>query len=214
MKYLSIRVLARVLGQPGAVAGVFTYYNDTTESDIEILTRDPKSSIEYSNQPTVNEAGASIPGSSFNISMPSAGGRQWSDWNVHRLDWLPGISAWYLNGNLAASTKVHVPDGGSKESRVIINMWSNGGFWSGNMSKGDKAELQIQWIEMVFNTSASSPASSSNVGGKRVVCLVDKVGGLTPVPAAEGVIIMMTGRNGWGALLLGGLLLTGCLVLL
>ena len=142
--------------------------------------------------------------------MPSAGGRQWSDWNVHRLDWLPGISAWYLNGNLAASTKVNVPDG-REESRVIINMWSNGGFWSGNMSKGDKAELQIQWIEMVFNTSASS-AASSNAGMKKVVCSVDKVGGLTPVPA-EGVI-MMTGRNEWGALLLGGLLLTGCLVLL
>lgn len=134
--------------------------------------------------------------------MPSAGGRQWSDWNVHRLDWLPGISAWYLNGNMAASTKVHVP-GGSEASRVIINMWSNGGFWSGNMSIGDKAELQIQWIEMVFNTSAASSAA----GMKKVVCSVDKVGGLTPVPA-EGVNIMMTGRNGWGALLLGGLLLT------
>ena len=143
--------------------------------------------------------------------MPSAGGRQWSDWNVHRLDWLPGISAWYLNGNLAATTKVNVP-GGRGESRVIINMWSNGGFWSGNMGKGDKAELQIQWIEMVFNTSASS-AASSTVGMKKVVCSVDKVGGLTPVPA-EGVITMMTGRNGWGALLLGGLLLSGCLVLL
>lgn len=212
MKYLSIRVLARVQGQPGAVAGVFTYYNDSTESDIEILTRDPKTSIEYSNQPTVNEAGDAIPGANFNISMPSVGGRLWSDWNVHRLDWLPGISAWYLNGNLAASTKVHVP-GGSEGSRVIINMWSNGGFWSGNMSKGDKAELQIQWIEMVFNTSASSAASSNAGMKKKVVCSVDKVGGLTPIPA-EAVIIMMTGRNGWGALLLGGLLLAGCLVLL
>lgn len=211
MKYLSIRVLARVRGQPGAVAGVFTYHNDTSESDIEILTRDPQTNIEYSNQPTVNEAEVAIPGSNFNISMRSAGGRQWSDWNVHRLDWLPGTSAWYLNGNLAASTKVNVP-GGGEESRVIINMWSNGGFWSGNMSKGDKAELQIQWIEMVFNTSASS-AASSRVGMKKVVCSVDKVGGLMPVPA-EGVIIMPTGRNGWGALFLGGLLLSGCLVLL
>lgn len=138
--------------------------------------------------------------------MLSAGGRQWSDWNVHRLDWLPARSAWYINGNLAASTKVNVP-GGTEESTVNINMWSNGGFWSGNMSKGDKAELQIQWIEMLFNTSASS-AALSGVGMKKVVCLVDKVGGQTPVPA-EGYY-----GDGWGALLLGSLLLTGCLMLL
>jgi hypothetical protein len=34
-----------------------------------------------------------------------------------------------------------------------LNIWSNGGMWSGNMTTGGQAEFQIQWIEMTFNTS-------------------------------------------------------------
>lgn len=187
LKYASIRLLARVRGKPGAVAGIFTYYNDTAESDIEILTRDPDTSVEYSNQPTVDAEGNIFPGSNFNTSMAGGGSRQWTEWNVYRLDWLPGRSAWYLNGEMAASTKVNVP---ADESRVIVNMWSDGGFWSGNMSVGDKAELQVQWIEMVFNM----PDAKSG-RGKGVACSVDEVVG-TPV-RAEGVT-----KGGAGGLLL------------
>lgn len=190
VQYASIRLLARVRGNPGAVAGIFTYYNDTTESDIEILTRDPETSVEYSNQPTVNAEGDVFPGSNFNTSMSGGGGgssRQWTDWNVYRLDWLPGKSAWYLNGDMAASTRVNVP---GDESRVIVNMWGDGGSWSGNMSRGDKAELQVQWIEMVFNM----PDANSD-RGRGVVCAVDEVVG-TPV-RAEG-----SAKVGAGGLLL------------
>lgn len=185
IQYASIRLLARVRGKPGAVAGIFTYYNDTSESDIEILTRDPTTSVEYSNQPTVNAEGDVFPGSNFNTSMAGGGSRQWTDWNVYRLDWLPGRSAWYLNGEMAASTRVNVP---GDESSVIVNIWSDGGFWSGNMSVGDKAELQVQWIEMVFNM----PDTKSGGRGKGVVCSVDEVVG-TPV-RAEGVSKVGVGR--------------------
>lgn len=185
IQYASIRLLARVRGKPGAVAGIFTYYNDTSESDIEILTRDPTTSVEYSNQPTVNADGDVFPGSNFNTSMAGGGSRQWTDWNVYRLDWLPGRSAWYLNGEMAASTRVNVP---GDESSVIVNIWSDGGFWSGNMSVGDKAELQVQWIEMVFNM----PDTKSGGRGKGVVCSVDEVVG-TPV-RAEGVSKVGVGR--------------------
>ena len=180
VQYASIRVLARVRGNAGAVAGIFTYYNDTVESDIEILTQDSASSVEYSNQPTLDAGGNIIPGSNFNTSM--AGGKstqQWTDWNVYRLDWLPGRSAWYVNGEMAASTRVNVP---ADESMVVVNMWSDGGSWSGNMSVGDEAELQVQWIEMVFNMP---DADASSRRGKGVVCSVDEVVG-TPV-RAEGV---------------------------
>lgn len=187
LKYASIRLLARVRGKPGAVAGFFTYYNDTAESDIEILTRDPDTSVEYSNQPTVDAEGNILPGSNFNTSMADGGSSQWTEWNVYRLDWLPGRSAWYLNGEMAASTKVNVP---GDESRMILNIWSDGGFWAGNMSVGDKAELQVQWIEMVFNM----PDAKSG-RGKGVSCSVDEVVG-TPVRAA-GVA-----KGGAGVLLL------------
>lgn len=178
VQYASIRLLARIRGNAGAVAGMFTYYNDTVESDIEILTQDSATRVEYSNQPTVDGKGDVIPGSNFNTSI-AGGSTQWTDWNVYRLDWLPGRSAWYVNGQMAASTKVNVPE---DESMVIVNMWSDGGFWSGNMSVGAEAELQIQWIEMVFNMP---DADASSRRGKGVVCSVDQVVG-TPV-RAEGV---------------------------
>lgn len=179
VQYASIRLRARVRGNAGAVAGIFTYYNDTVESDIEILTQDSASSVEYSNQPTLDAGGDAIPGANFNTSMSGGGSTQWTDWNVYRLDWLPGRSAWYVNGELAASTRVNVP---ADESMVVVNMWSDGGFWSGNMSVGAEAELQIQWIEMVFNMP---DADASSRRGKGVVCSVDEVVG-TPV-RAEGV---------------------------
>lgn len=185
VQYASIRLLARVRGDPGAVAGIFTYYNDTVESDIEILTQDPATSVEYSNQPTVDADGDVISGSNFNTSMAGES-TQWTDWNVYRLDWLPGRSAWYVNGQLAASTRVHVP---GDESMVIVNMWSDGGSWSGSMSVGAEAELQVQWIEMVFNMPN---ADASSRRGKGLVCSVDEVVG-TPV-RAEGVANGCAGR--------------------
>lgn len=203
VQYASIRLLARVRGNAGAVAGIFTYYNDTVESDIEILTQDPTSSVEYSNQPTLDAGGDVIPGSNFNTSMAMAMAgddgeksrtttqhQQWTDWNVYRLDWLPGRSAWYVNGEMAASTKVNVP-AADQSMMVVVNMWSDGGAWSGNMSVGDEAELQVQWIEMVFNMPDADDTSSPP-RGKGVVCSVDKVVG-TPV-RAEGVPI----GGAWG----------------
>lgn len=195
VKYASIRLLARVLGNAGAVAGIFTYYNDTVESDIEILTQDSTSSVEYSNQPTLDAGGDVIPGSNFNTSMEAGGGKstQWTDWNVYRLDWLPGRTAWYVNGEMAASTRVNVP---ADESAVVVNMWSDGGLWSGNMSVGNEAEFQIQWIEMVFNMP-DADADASSRRGKGVVCSVDEMVG-TPV-RAEGVA---NGRAGGLSMLL------------
>ncbi|KAF4632916.1 hypothetical protein G7Y89_g5201 [Cudoniella acicularis] len=180
LSHASIRVLARVSGAPGAVAGIFTYCNDTTESDIEILSRDPATSIHYSNQPTTTGSGATVPGSTWNASMPS--GASWTSWNVHRLDWIPGRSAWYVNGVQMAITTVNVP---RTPSAFILNMWGNGNAWSGVMDVGAGAELQIQWVEMAFNVSgqaATTSASNSNA----VVCSVDKVVG-TPM-AAEGAV--------------------------
>jgi hypothetical protein len=180
LSYASIRVLARVRGAPGAVAGIFTYWNDTTESDIEVLTRDPATSVQYSNQPTTVDSGATVQGSTWNVTMPS--GTAWTSWNVHRLDWAPGQSAWYANGVRMAGTGVNVP---RNPSMLILNMWSNGGAWSGAMAVGAVAELQVKWIEVVFNIS-SEVATASPSTSKPAFCSVDKVVG-TPI-ASEGVM--------------------------
>lgn len=68
-----------------------------------------------------------------------------------------------------ASTETNVAETGSK---VFLSMWSNGGGWSGSMAEGMGAVLQVQWIEIVYNTSSqpSIPSSSDAVD-----CSVDKV---------------------------------------
>jgi beta-glucanase (GH16 family) len=168
--YVSVRVLARVSGAPGAVAGFFTYYDDNNESDIEILTRDPASNIHLSNQPTTDAKGAAIAGATLNESIPAS--RMWTDWNVYRLDWLPGRSAWFVNGLQAASSSINVP---ATPSSFNVNMWSNAGSWPGAMAVGAQAVLQVQWIEMAFNVSGYSDGGNS--GDRAVVCSVDKLAG-------------------------------------
>lgn len=119
MLYASIRVRARVLGAPGACAGIFTYFDDDNESDIEILTRDPENHIRYTNQPGLDENQNEIPEASSDVVME--GGAVWSDWNDHRLDWTPELSSWYLNGNLAVTKTYGIPQ---IPSSILINMVS------------------------------------------------------------------------------------------
>jgi hypothetical protein len=68
---------ARDSGSPGAVGGFSTYFNYSTKSDIEILTRDPANSVRYSNQPMTDDSGTTVPGPIWNISMPT--GQLWAD---------------------------------------------------------------------------------------------------------------------------------------
>ncbi|KAI9784224.1 MAG: hypothetical protein M1835_003633 [Candelina submexicana] len=147
LMYASVRLRARVIGDAGACAGMFTVYNDGNETDIEVLTMDPKDKINYSNQPTVDKDGEVIPGSGVDAVVPA----NWTEWNDHRIDWLPQKTSWYINGVHTVDNTYSVP---RMASCLTMNMWSNGGKgWTGEMRVGGSAELQIQWIDMVFNTS-------------------------------------------------------------
>ncbi|KAJ5247413.1 hypothetical protein N7468_002396 [Penicillium chermesinum] len=168
--HASIRVRARVRGAAGACAGIFTYRDDSCESDIEMLTSDPTNRIHYTNQPGTDSNGEEMPDASTNMTLP--GGARWTDWNDHRLDWTPETSAWYVNGALATTKTYSIP---KKASSVILNMWGDGGSWTGDMDVGASADLQVQWIEMVFNTTDIVPRSNKFTSQRDVVCLVDKV---------------------------------------
>jgi hypothetical protein len=175
--HLSMRMSGRVIGSKGAVAGFFTYVNDDNESDIEILTNDPVDTIRYTNQPAVGKDGNSIAEASVQGSdLPS-----WEDWQTHRIDWLPKNSYWYLNDKQVAANTYSVP---RKSSYMVLNMWSDGGTWSGNMTVDDSAEFHVQWIEMTFNTSGPYDGGNGNGNGKvkrskkkgcETVCKIDGV---------------------------------------
>lgn len=168
VKHTSMRMSARVMGDKGAVAGFFSFYDDNNESDIEILTNDPTDTIHYTNQPSVDKSGDEIPAASLTkTKLPT-----WNEWQRHRIDWLDKKSYWYLNDEQVAANKYSVP---RKSSYLVLNMWSDGGTWSGNMTQDGSAEFQIQWIEMTFNTSGNvNSGTSPNPNSKRAVDLLDK----------------------------------------
>ncbi len=118
------------------------------EADLEVRTRDPPNTVQYTNQPSVTKDGDAIDDATQNATLPN--GLDWSDWAVHRLDWTPKQSTWYVNGQQVAAISFQTP---RDASQVHINTWSDGGQWTGNMSLNEGAYLQIKWFEIVYNTT-------------------------------------------------------------
>ncbi|EUC41592.1 glycoside hydrolase family 16 protein [Bipolaris oryzae ATCC 44560] len=187
--YASIRMSARIRGASGAIAGFFTYHNDTAESDIEIPTGGTSNEIHYSNQPTTDpDTAAPIQDATFNVSTKDS--QPTSIWNNYRLDWIRGRSAWYVNGKQTAETRVNVPDA---ESTIILNLWSNGGNFSGRMDIGNEAWFDIQWVELLFNTTTTTVDKTS-----RTVCSVESSLG-SPVPSVSYSIHEGASEHLWWA---------------
>ncbi|KAI1004608.1 hypothetical protein K3495_g3607 [Podosphaera aphanis] len=157
MLFLSVRYLARIIGDPGACAGFFTYLppgSDPTtvqEADIEVLTSAPKDHVQFTNQPSFDNQGRELLQASVNTTLPKT--NDYSEWNVWRMDWMPGQTSWYINDVSVANISFQTP---KDPAGLIMNMWSDGGLWTGNMSIGDSAYLNVQWIEYAFNTSGPS----------------------------------------------------------
>jgi len=187
--HASIRLRARVSGAAGGVAGMFIYRNDDVESDIEILTRDESDKIRYTNQPDVDPAGNEIQGASTLVNINTdvqvdgtqlndrsikrtdgGEGLKWTDWHTHRLDWVEGKSTWFLDGKMVLEKSYGVPN---TSCYLVLNMWSDGGEWSGNMTIGEEAKLEIEWVEMVYNTSGPMISRSDKSSQCDKVCQVD-----------------------------------------
>jgi beta-glucanase (GH16 family) len=184
-QFLSVRMHARTKGAAGAVAAMFTYRPPpqpqeialVQEADLEIRTRDPPTCVQYTNQPAWNST-SDIPDATRNVTLP--GGRRWSDWADYRMDWTPGSSTWFVNGQLASRITFQAP---RDPAQVMFNTWSDGGSWSGDMQVGTEAYMQIRWIEMVYNITDPGAARP---GGCRNVCSIDET-------SKVGTPVLMTG---------------------
>ncbi|KAJ5670485.1 Endo-1-3(4)-beta-glucanase [Penicillium maclennaniae] len=139
-------------GRPpsGACVGIFTYRPPNCESDIEILTSDPLHRVRYANQPDYDpETDVMIPGASTILDLEVS----WTNWSTHRLDWLSEVSRWWVNDKPRDAKTYRVPN---MESRVVINLWSDGGIWTGDMRLGDRVYLGIEYIELAYNRSSDA----------------------------------------------------------
>ncbi|KAI1472737.1 glycoside hydrolase family 16 protein [Daldinia caldariorum] len=154
-RFLSVRMHSRTRGAPGAVAAMFTYRgggagaDDVQEADMEIRTSDPNNKIHYTNQPSTAR-GVPRPNATREVTIPGT----WTSWRTHRYDWTPGLSTWYVDGQPVASNAFQAP---VDPATLLFNVWSNGGSWSGAMPPGQSAQMQIQWIELIYNNTAEPP---------------------------------------------------------
>jgi hypothetical protein len=39
---------------------------------------------------------------------------------------------------------------------LIVNLWSDGGLWSGNLTVGESVYLGIEWIELAYNLTGEA----------------------------------------------------------
>ncbi|KAJ5312091.1 hypothetical protein N7508_002921 [Penicillium antarcticum] len=141
---------------PGACAGIFTYHDRLSESDIEILTRDPIHRVRYANQPDYDPvADREIPGASTVADLPVP----WTTWATHRLDWLSGMSRWFVNSQIQDSKTYRVPE---LESMIVLNLWSDGGVWTGDIKIGESIYMGIEYIELVYNRSTDTTCQNAS----------------------------------------------------
>ncbi|KAI4150270.1 MAG: hypothetical protein LQ340_004180 [Diploschistes diacapsis] len=153
--YGAFRVTARVTGSSGAIASIFTYLDDSHEIDWEVRTQDPGNNrVQATNQPG-SDAGAT---SNVTLGAPNVLG-SWHQW---QLNWLPGVTEMGFDGTVVDTKTVNAPN---TPMSFLINMWSDGGEWSGTMAQGQSAFLDLQDVEMWYNSSSDAGAACSSVCG-------------------------------------------------
>ncbi|PWW71605.1 Glycoside Hydrolase Family 16 protein, partial [Tuber magnatum] len=103
---------------------------------------------------------------------------KYDEWHTHRIDWVDGKSSWFVDGEHLLDKKYGVP---TVPSYFVMNLWSDGGVWSGNMTKGQSVYMEIEFVEMAFNITGDDRGSS----GRNVrrgapakcdrICVIDDV---------------------------------------
>ncbi|KAI1427876.1 concanavalin A-like lectin/glucanase domain-containing protein [Xylaria sp. FL1777] len=156
-QFLTVRMLARTRGAPGAVTALFTYTEQggpVQEADIEIRTMTDSNVVQYTNQPGSNPGATTV----VDLATP------WTQWQEHRYDWSPGSSDWYVDGKKVASIQLQTP---TSPLSILMNVWSDGGVWSGVMAVGGSAEMQVRWLDLTYNSTSQPATSCANV------CVID-----------------------------------------
>ncbi|KAI1393441.1 glycoside hydrolase family 16 protein [Hypoxylon trugodes] len=213
--FLSVRMYARTLGAPGAVTAMFTYRElanssdlaKVQESDLEIRTLDPPDYVQYTNQPSYTSMGLDLQEATRNVTIPDK--RDWTNWAVYRMDWSPDATTWFIDGNEVASISFQTP---RDPSMIIFNSWSDGGSWTGNMSVGSEAKLQIKWIELVYNKTETTSSRHKRTLGyleKRddscyTVCSIDQTQDTGTAVVLQGSVAKISSFGGvlfWASVL-------------
>lgn len=100
--YGSVRTIFKASTVPGTCHGAFFYKDDNHEVDIEVITGDTWKGVHYTNQ----KANADAEPSTVQMELPSDATTGFQE---YRVDWLPGQTNFYLNGQLQQTLATNVP---------------------------------------------------------------------------------------------------------
>ncbi|RPA97526.1 concanavalin A-like lectin/glucanase [Choiromyces venosus 120613-1] len=164
----------------GAVAGLFFYYDDEDETDIEILTKDGDKAIRYTQHPAYdNVTDSAVPDATFQLQLK----KSWSKMQEHRFDWTPSVTTFFQDNSAKQEITKNVPKHGGK---VMLNLWANNGTWSGPPSTKDVI-MEMEYIMVYFNTTSSQSGNDeafnsacTGAGGpkNKTVCWINDKSGV------------------------------------
>jgi hypothetical protein len=153
-------------GSAGSVSGFFFYANDTQEIDIEIQSKMSNKTVHLGNQPT----------QSTYIFLPNNG--VVTELHDYRFDWLAGQTNFYLDSVSAGSFSEDVP---VVNGRIDLNMWGNGGTFSGPATPTTDNVMSISKIALYFNTSSQTDSTKWAKSCKKEPACVVEAKGLTTI---------------------------------
>ncbi|KAI7908201.1 concanavalin A-like lectin/glucanase domain-containing protein [Cokeromyces recurvatus] len=149
--YGTYRARMKMTNVTGTVAAFFFYRNDSSEIDIESLSRftNPYKSY-FAVQPQIYVKGIASPLTSEKHDLEF---NPTEDYHEYRFDWLPGSVQFYIDDLLVREMTTHIPN---TPGRIILNHWTDG---NPNFSGGpptENADLKVSHLNLFFNSSETN----------------------------------------------------------
>jgi beta-glucanase (GH16 family) len=158
---------------PGTVAAFFFYRNNTSEIDIESLSRfsDPYKTY-FAIQPQIYDNGQASPltHDKHNLqfdptevtyiiksSCTFLTRRFAQDFHEYRFDWLPGSVKFYIDNIFVREMTTNIPD---SPGRVLLNHWTDGNPLFSGGPPNQNSDLSISHLNLFFNSSESTAPPS------------------------------------------------------
>ncbi|KAH0168103.1 concanavalin A-like lectin/glucanase, partial [Aureobasidium melanogenum] len=148
--YASVRTVAKISNVPGTTNAFIFYANDTQEVDFAFLTSDISKAWLTNEQTSYGS-----PYTTYSVAAPADANTAWHE---YRLDWLPGVSKFYIDGVLVQTITDNVP---TTPGSWIWNNWSNGNAWAQGPPLADSV-LKIRSIDAYFNRTSVADTINSN----------------------------------------------------
>ncbi|MCJ1374021.1 hypothetical protein MMC20_005251 [Loxospora ochrophaea] len=171
----SYRTSFKVEGAHGGSVGGFFWYqvtsyeppysstpnphqSDTSEIDIEVLTREPNAStIHYTTHPSLTPSGSLIPNASVLLPLSNP----WTTLQQHRFDWFSNRIVFYQGSHAVHTTTTNVPNNASAGGGTLqVNLWADGGQWSG-LPSTTNVTMTVEWVLVYYNTTASEAGTDA-----------------------------------------------------